>query len=55
MKTYRITINWNGFIGCSEDFIVDAETKEEAIELALDEARDCLSVEEAEEDDDEEW
>ena len=49
---YRVTVNFAGFIGCSETYEVDADSREEAEELALEEARVDLSVEDIEEDED---
>ena len=56
MKEYKVVINFCGFIGCDEEYIVDADSREEAEELALEEARDDLAVIEIREegDDDEE-
>lgn len=44
MREYAITINFAGFIGCDEEYIVEAETKEAAIEEALEMAFDDLNV-----------
>lgn len=52
MKTYKVTINFNGFIGCEETYEVDADSREEAEELAKQEALwdlDATEVEEVEE------
>ena len=49
-RDYRVTINFNGLIACDEEFVVYADSREEAEELALEEARDCLSVVDVEED-----
>ena len=46
---YRVIINFCGFIGCDNEYVVDAESRDEAIEEALEMARDDLSVEEVEE------
>lgn len=43
MNTYEVTVNF-GFIGADETYTVDADTKEEAEELALQEAYDDLTV-----------
>lgn len=50
---YRVFVNFNGFIGCDEEYEIEADSREEAEELALEEARDSLSVTEIEESDDE--
>lgn len=42
---YNVEINFCGFIGCSETYEVEAETEEEAEELALEEAQGDLHVE----------
>lgn len=52
MKTWRITINFGGYIGVEEEYEVDAETREEAEEEAFEMARDDLSIVSVEE---EEW
>lgn len=49
---YRVVINFGGYIGCDNEYFVDAETRDEAIEEALEMARDDLSVEEVEDVDD---
>ena len=46
---YKVTINFGGYIGCENEYVVDAESKEDAIEEALEMAFDDLSVEEVEE------
>ena len=46
---YRITVNFGGFIGCGNGYVVDAESRDDAIEEALEMAFDDLSVEEVEE------
>lgn len=57
MKTWKVTINFGGFIGCDNEYTVDdAETREEAIEEALEMARDDIEVIDVEEDEDwEDW
>lgn len=55
VKDYRVTVNF-GFVGCDEEYIVDATNKEIAIDTALDWAKDELrivSIEEADDHDDE--
>lgn len=52
MKTWTVTINFGGFIGCDNEYTVDAETREEAIEEALEMARDDIEVVDVEEDED---
>ena len=56
IKDYRVTVNF-GFVGCDEEYIVDATNKEIAIDTALEWAKDELmivSIEEADDYDDEE-
>ena len=56
VKDYRVTVNF-GFVGCDEEYIVDATNKKIAIDTALDWAKDELrivSIEEADDYDDEE-
>ena len=52
MKTWKVTINFGGFIGCDNEYTVDAETRKEAIEEALEMARDDIEVVDVEEDED---
>ena len=48
--TYKVIINFGGFIGCDREYEVEADSREEAEELALEEARnEDLTVEEVEE------
>ena len=42
--TYKVTLNFAGFVGCDNEYIVDAKTEEEAIDLAKEEAVDDLSL-----------
>lgn len=42
--TYKVTLNFAGFVGCDNEYIVDAETEEEAIDLAKEEAVDDLGL-----------
>ena len=55
MKQYEVTINFCGFIGADENYTVYANNKDEAIEEALDQARDDLSVESTEYTGGDEW
>ena len=50
---YTVTISFGGFIGCDSTYEVEANSREEAEEIALDEARWDLSVESVEEEEDE--
>lgn len=53
---YEVEINFNGFRGCSEVYTVDADSEEDAQEVALEEAAYDLEVDdvrEADEDEDE--
>lgn len=52
MKTWTVTINFGGFIGCDEDYTVDAETREEAIEEAMEMAMEDIEVIDVTEEDD---
>ena len=45
MKTYTVSVNFGGYIGCDEEYKVDASSEEEAMELAMNLAVDDLSVE----------
>lgn len=53
MKTYTIEVGFNGFIGCTETYTVEANDENEAIELAREEDNDDLSFEVLEVEDDE--
>ena len=48
MKTYDVTISFAGFIGCEETYTVDASSREEAEELALQEAMSDLEISDVE-------
>ena len=55
---YEVEINFNGFVGCSEIYTVEADSEEEAEEEALRQAQDnleldVLDVREANEDEQE--
>lgn len=54
LKTYRVVINFCGYYGCEEEYYVDANSPEEAEELAVQEAMDDLCVIECEEEEEEE-
>ena len=45
MKTYTVSVNFAGYMGCDEEYEVDASSEEEAMELAMNLAVDDLSVE----------
>ena len=45
MKTYTVSVNFAGYIGCDEEYKVDASSEEEAMDLAMDKAMDDLSFE----------
>ena len=47
---YTVTINFGGFIGWENTYEVEADSREEAEEMALDEARWDLDVVDVEED-----
>lgn len=47
--TYKVTISWHGYIGCDEEYEVEADSREEAERLALEEAMYDLTAEEIEE------
>ena len=44
MKRWKVTVNFAGYYSCDETYEVEAETLDEAEELALEEARDDLCV-----------
>lgn len=44
MKTWTVTINFGGFIGCDNDYTVEAETREEAIDEAMEMAMEDIEV-----------
>lgn len=50
--TYRVTINFGGYIGCEETYEIEADSREEAEELARQEALDDLEITDVEEDED---
>lgn len=50
--TYRVTINFGGYIGCEQTYEVDARNRDEAEELAKQEALWDLEVTDVEEDED---
>lgn len=51
IKDYRVTVNF-GFVGCDEEYIVDATNKEVAMDDALQWAKDELTIVSIEEYDD---
>jgi len=51
---YRVEIGFGGYLGVSEEYEVDADSREEAEELALQMAMDDLTVENLEEVEEEE-
>lgn len=51
VKDYRVTVNF-GFVGCDEEYIVDATNKEVAMGDALQWAKDELTIVSIEEYDD---
>lgn len=44
MATWSVYVNFAGYIGADEEYIVEADTPQEAEELALEEARDDLDI-----------
>ena len=42
--TWKVTINFGGFLGAENDYYVEADTREEAEELALEEAHEDICV-----------
>lgn len=44
MKAYTIEVNFGGYIGTEKMYIVDADSEEEAIEIAREEALDDLDI-----------
>ena len=53
MKTYTVTVNFAGFIGCDEEYTVYAESREEAEAEALEQAIADLSIDIIDESEDE--
>ena len=53
MKEYTVSVNFAGFIGCDEEYTVYADSKEEAEELASEQAMADLSAEVVDEIDEE--
>ena len=49
--TYRVEIGFGGYIGVSNVYEVEADSREEAEELALQDAMDDLEIMAVEEDD----
>ena len=45
MKTYTVSVNFGGYIGCDKEYTIDANSEEEAIDLAMNEAMEDLSFE----------
>ena len=43
--TYRVEISFGGFIGCSNIYEVEADSREEAEELAMEEAKFDITIE----------
>lgn len=52
-KTYTVSVNFAGFIGYDEEYVVEATSPEEAIEEAREMAIDDLVFEIVEEEEDE--
>ena len=46
---YRVTVNFAGFVECNETYTVDADSREEAEELAREMALDDISIDDIEE------
>lgn len=42
--TWKVTINFGGFFGAENDYYVEADTRDEAEELALEEAHEDICV-----------
>ena len=42
--TWKVTINFGGFIGAENEYEVEADTRDEAEELALEMAREDICV-----------
>lgn len=53
MKTYTVSVNFGGYIGCDKEYTVDADSEEEAMDLAMNEAMDDLNFEIVCDEDDE--
>ena len=48
---YKVRVNFCGFVGCDEVYEVEADSEDEAIELARQNAEDDLSYEIDDEED----
>jgi hypothetical protein len=46
---YRVTVNFAGFVECDKTYTVDADSREEAEELAREMALDDISIDDIEE------
>ena len=54
-KWYKVNVNFGGYIGCDEEYEVFAANDGEAIEEALELAKEELSAEIIEDEEDEEY
>lgn len=52
---YTVEVNFGGYIGADETYEITASDEDEAIQMALEEAKDDLSIEDINQDDDDEW
>ena len=52
MKTFKVSVNFAGYIGADEEYEVDAENEELAEDEAIDAAKNDLTVDSVEETDD---
>ena len=55
MKEYKVLLNFGTYTGTDKEYVVYADSEEEAIEAAKEEARDDLYVEDLNQVDDDEW
>lgn len=55
LRSYTVTVNFAGYIGADEDYDVTEANEDDAIDAALEQARDDLSVEDIEEIDEGEY
>lgn len=44
MNEYEISVNFNGYVGSDVTYTVDADSYEEALDLAVEQAKDDLDV-----------
>lgn len=52
---FKVSVNFGGYVGAEETYEVYADNAEEAEEIAIQEAKDDLSIEDWAQIDDDEW